>query len=121
MPEPAVNQVYRRPDGLPALFVRTETRFKKSGPENLFVYTHDRIVFSWWIPESEGVPEDLELIVDRGGRSDAEALAGELEKQYRRCDVFERVLKLAVGMLPTEGAQQLRKAYKDGCSELQIA
>lgn len=110
---PSEGQVYRAPNGEPALYVRTEQRPGASEPEHLFVLTHGRVVYERWTAE---LPEEWKLELDPGAQTRADRMAAEMLALARKYDAMARTLKAAVGLVPPTVANELRRVYREAAA-----
>lgn len=92
------------------MYVRTEHRGGRPGPEHLFVTTRNRNVFELW---SEEMPKDAELILDTDGRQQAQEALWLLEAAEHEKQIVIDCLKRACEMLPAARATELRAQWKE--------
>jgi hypothetical protein len=91
------------------MYVRTEHRGGRPGPEHLFVTTRNRGVFQLWLAD---VPEDAELVIDTDGRRQAQEALWLLEAAAHEKGIVVDCLKRACEWLPAERARELRAMWK---------
>lgn len=106
-PDPGT--IYRDAKGEPMLFVRTEQRGGRQESEHLFVKARNRATFQLWTSE---VPEGAELVIDAGGRKEANEVRWLLLTAEHNVGILAGLLKQACEWLPPTRAQELRRQYK---------
>ncbi len=107
MVTPTPGDVYRTPDGLPSLYVRTEAG------EWVFIVVRERAIYERRIVAGPELPPQFEPVDDRTGRADARAAFAELERVERERDAFQAALRYCVPLLPAATAKETRRIHRE--------